>query len=136
MVLLFAFVSSLFMVLSFMSTKRQAYEWSARIVSIALIPVTLLTVSEVFTPWILQLPFHYCPFCLVARSLASIPFVLLYWFGISASWWTALTKTLARKDSESIAFETELRAGLWKASSASVFIGLLVIAVNVLVSFA
>jgi hypothetical protein len=136
MLVLFLLLSSLFIVTSLISARKQRFEWTARIFSIMLIPATVLTMSNVLTPWTLHLPFHYCPFCLVAQSPTSIPFVLLYWVGISASWWTLLTRTLARKDTESMMFETKLRTTLWKASSTAVFIGLLVVTVNLTVSLA
>lgn len=96
MMLLFILFSLLFAVTALLSVKRQKIEWVARFFAVTLIPVTLLTMTEVLTPWILRLPFHYCPFCLLSHSFTSVLFVLLYWVGISASWWTLIARKLAR----------------------------------------
>ena len=136
MALLFMLSSVLFIATAFLSTRKQGFEWVTRFSTILLVPITVLTMTEVLTPWILQLPFHYCPFCLLSHSASSMLFVFLYWIGISASWWTLTTKKLGRIDQEAIIIENGLRIKLWNLAGWSGLIGLLIVIVNIAVSFA
>jgi len=136
MAMLFMISSALLIATTFLSAKKQKFEWIARFLAIFLIATTLLTMTEVFTPWILQLPFHYCPFCLLSRSPSSILFVFLYWIATSASWWTLATRKLGRIDQESSVIEGELRTRLWNVAGSSSLVGLLIIVVTAALSFA
>jgi hypothetical protein len=133
--LLFVLLSMLFVATAFLSTKRQRFEWMARFFGIALIPTTVLTMTEVLTPWILHLPFHYCPFCLLSRSFPSILFVFLYWIAISSSWWTLVNKRLGRTDQEASAIEKNMCSKLWTLAWSAGLVGLLTVAVAVATSF-
>jgi hypothetical protein len=135
MLLLFILVSSLFAVFAFLSTKKSVFEWPARLLTIILVPTTVITMAEVFTPWILNLPFHYCPFCLVARSPPSLLFVLLYWLAIAAPWWTMITQRLGREDDESKNTEKTTRTKLWKTAATASLLGLIIIIVATITSF-
>lgn len=136
-ILLFIFFlfSTAFVGTSFMSS-RGRLEWTSRLIAIMLVPITVLTMTEVLTPWILRLPFHYCPFCLLSHSVPAILFVLLYWIGISASWWTWMTRKFGQADREAKEIEKRLRSELWKISFLASLFGLLLITVNIAVSFA
>jgi len=136
MAMLFLLFSTVFVVTSFLSAGKQKFEWIARFFSVLLVPITVLTMTEVFTPWILHLPFHYCPFCLLSNAPASVLFVLLYWIAISSSWWTLITRKIGRVDEEANSTESHVRINLWNVAGASSLIGLLVIIVNVAMSFA
>jgi hypothetical protein len=136
MLLLFMLSSVLFTATAFLSIRRPRFEWAARFFAIVLIPVTLLTMTEVLTPWILRLPFHYCPFCLLSHSPSSILFVFLYWIAISSSWWTLITKKLGRIDQEASIIESKLRTKLWTVAGSSNLLGLLIVVVNIATSFA
>jgi hypothetical protein len=131
----FTFASALFILTAFLSVKRHRFEWASRLLGLLLVPITILTMTEVFTPWILRLPFHYCPFCLLSHSFLAIFFVLFYWIAISASWWTIITRKLGRIDNESGAIEIQLRTVLWNLAWVSGFIGFLIITVNLATSF-
>lgn len=133
---LFTFSSALFIVTAFLSVEKQRFEWISRFFAVLLVPITLLTMTEVFTPWILHLPFHYCPFCLLSHSMAAIFFVLLYWIAISASWWTLVARKLGQVDKESSVIENQLRIKLWNLTWISGFIGLLIIIVKLAIAFA
>lgn len=134
--LLFMLSSALFIATAFISAKKQKFEWIARSLAIFLVPLTLLTMTEVLTPWILHLPFHYCPFCLLSHSPPSILFVFLYWIAVSASWWTLATRKLGRIDQESGVIENGVRTKLWNLAGSSGLIGLLIVIVNIAISFA
>jgi len=136
LVLLFTLSSILFIITAFLSSKKQKFEWIARSLAVFLVPLTLLTMTEVLTPWILHLPFHYCPFCLLSNSQTSILFVFLYWIAISASWWTLITRKIGRVDKEASSIENHLRTNLWNLASSSGLIGLIIIIVNIATSFA
>ena len=136
-ILLFFVLSSLLLITTaLLSVKRQETEWVARFFAITLIPTTLLTMTEVLTPWILHLPFHYCPFCLLSHSFTSVLFVLLYWVAVSASWWTFITRKSGQTDHETILIEKKARAGLWTVAGISGLVGFLIIIVTIITSFA
>jgi len=135
MALLFMLSSVLFIATAFLSTRKQRFEGTARFFAILLIPATVLTMTEILTPWILHLPFHYCPFCLLSYSPSSVLFVFLYWIAISASWWTLATKKLGRIDQEASIIENRLRTKLWNLASSSGLVGLLIVVVNIAISF-
>lgn len=134
--LLFMLSSAVFIATAFLSTTKQKFEWIARFFAVLLVPITLLTMTEVFTPWILHLPFHYCPFCLLSHSPSSILFVFFYWIAISASWWTIATRKLGRIDQEAAIVESSVRTHLWNVAGLSSVLGLLTIVVSLAVSFA
>jgi hypothetical protein len=135
MLLLFILCSTIFAASAFLSTKKQNLEWIARGFAIALIPITILTMTEILTPWILHLPFHYCPFCLLSNSPSSIPFVFLYWIAISASWWTLATRKLCPVDQEASVIEKGVRTKLLSVAWSSSLIGLLIVLVSIATSF-
>lgn len=135
MFLLFILFSVLFVATAFLSSKNQKVGWISRFFAILLIPTTILTMTEVLTPWILHLPFHYCPFCLLSHFPPAILFVFLYWTAISASWWTVFTGRLGRLDQESGVIENELRRKLWNLAGSSGLLGLLIGVVSTAISF-
>jgi hypothetical protein len=135
MLMLFVLVSSVFIAFAFLSIERPSFEWPARLLTVIMTPMTIITMAEVFTPWILNSPFHYCPFCLVARSPPSLVFILLYWLAISATWWTMITEKLGREDDESENLEKATRTKLWKIAAVSNLLGLIIMIVATTVSF-
>lgn len=135
MALLFVLSSVLFIATAFLSTRKQKFEWVARLFAVLLAPATLLTMTEVLAPWILHLPFHYCPFCLLSHSPPSLLFVFLYWIAISASWWTLATRKLGRIDEEASVIENKLRTNLWNLAGSSGLVGLLIVVVSIAMSF-
>jgi hypothetical protein len=136
LILLFVAISALFITTSFLGARKSSLEWPARILAIFLVPLTILTMTEVLTPWILHLPFHYCPFCLLSSSVPAILFVSLLWVAISASWWTFITRRLGRVDVETKNVERELSSRLWNIAGSSGLVGFLVIIVTLVASFA
>ncbi len=45
-----------------------------------------VTATEVLTPWLLNLPFHHCPFCLLFLHPISVIFSVLFWVGLATPW--------------------------------------------------
>ena len=121
---------------SFASQSSSAFEWPSRIASLALLPVSILATTEVLTPWILKLPLHHCPFCLLYRKPASILFLVTLWFSTAVPWWILMTKKMGREDEEANKAEFKLRGALWKSSGTALVIGLTTILTLMLISLA
>ena len=118
--------------LSYASSRKSAFEWPARTMSLALIPISVLTTTEVLTPWIMDLPLHHCPFCLLYRQPTSSLSLAMLWFSLVAPWCCLLTKGLGRVDEESIQAEQETRGLLWVGASLALIIGVAFIAVDLI----
>ena len=84
---LFFVVSAVFILVVYFSRNNMTALYASLGLSLLLAYGFTLTLSEVLTPWLLNLPFHYCPFCLLFLHMPSILFTLLYWVGISGPWW-------------------------------------------------
>jgi hypothetical protein len=63
------------------------------ILSAILVVGFTITTTEVLAPWLLDLPFHHCPFCLLFLHPLSIIFTVLYWIGLSAPWLIAIVSS-------------------------------------------
>jgi hypothetical protein len=63
------------------------------ILSVVLIVGFTITTTEVLAPWLLNLPFHHCPFCLLFLHPPSIIFTVLYWIGLAAPWLLAIVSS-------------------------------------------
>jgi hypothetical protein len=71
------------------------------ILSAALVLGFTVTVTEVLTPWLLDLPFHHCPFCLLFLHPLSVIFTITYWLGLAAPWFILITTSFRGYDSMS-----------------------------------
>lgn len=118
------------------ASRKPIFEWAARASSLALILMSIFTVTEVLTPWILNLPLHHCPFCLFYLAPTSIVFFATLWFSMAVPWWTLLTAKLGRTDAESGERESKLRRDLWTAASLLTIISVALIVTHLIVAAA
>ena len=132
---IFFLLSLTFATSTFMSKKHKVFEWITAGLTFILTPILILTMTEVLTPWILHLPLHHCPFCLLFQAPFTILFLALFWLGIASPWWTLLTKKLGRVDYEAATIENHFRTSLWTMSGSAVIVGLSVITVHLLLAF-
>lgn len=123
----FTGLSTTFAATTFLSLRYQKFEWGSRIISVVLIPMSILSMTEALAPWILQTPLHHCPFCLLYHSPGTILFVALFWYALAVPWWALLTRKASRSDQEAEAVEKSVRKTLWTTSGSAAIIGLVII---------
>ena len=63
---------------------------TSMILSALLVVGFTITTTEILTPWLLDLPFHHCPFCLLFLHPLSVIFTVLFWIGLAAPWLMAI----------------------------------------------
>jgi len=131
----FLVLSSIYAILSFMSAGRRLFEWISRSLTLILIPVTVLTITEVLTPWVLHLPLHHCPFCLLYKHPAAPIFLALLWISFSGAWWALITERMGATNTESRGTEMIFRQNIWRISGVTMLISLVMVTVFVLISF-
>jgi hypothetical protein len=136
LLLVFIIIVSIYATTMFASLRYEKMEWIPRIVSIILIPITILSITEVFTPWILHLPFHRCPFCLFQHVPVTVLFVTLFWLSLACPWWTLLSRKVGSVDEESATIEHNIRNTLWTIGGIAAVIGVTVILTSLVVTFA
>ncbi len=73
-----------------------------RYLTLAMCAVTVVATIEVFTPFILHTPLHFCPFCLFFQNPVSILFAASIWVSISSPWWVGIVDFISRNDQEAI----------------------------------
>jgi len=127
-------LSTAYAPLCYAALRKPIFEWIVRASSLALIPMFVITVTEVLTPWILNLPLHHCPFCLLYLAPTSIVFFATLWFSMAVPWWTLLTRRLGRADEESLELESRLRRDLWTIAGLSTIVGVALIAIHLIVA--
>jgi len=132
---IFFTVSVALAISAFLCMKYDRVEWISRIFASAYIPVLILTMTEVLTPWILHLPLHHCPFCLLFQAPSTVIFLALSWFAISSPWITLLTEKLGRADEESKVIEKKTRMSLWLTSGFAATIATSIIVVHLALAF-
>lgn len=123
----FTVLSATFAATAFLSLRYQKFEWGSRVISVVLIPILIISMTEALAPWILQTPLHHCPFCLLYHSPGTILFVALFWYALAVPWWVLLTKKASRSDQEVEAVEKSVRETLWTTSGSAAIIGLVII---------
>ncbi len=105
------------------------------IASLALSPMLaytyILTMTEVLAPWLLRLPFHHCPFCLLMDHPPAIICTALIWVGISGPWWMQITGMFGRNP-ETTGQQRALREKLAVVTLVCVLTALFIIGVDVL----
>jgi len=129
-------LSIAFTIATFLCLRYARVEWISRTISATLAPTTIVAVTEVLTPWILQTPLHHCPFCLLQNTPSTIPFAALFWYALSCPWWALLTKRWGRTDGESEIIEKGVRGTLWITGGATATLGLTTIVVHLAMVFA
>lgn len=123
----------------FMCLRHRRLEWVPLALSIMLIPLSVLAMTEVLTPWILRTPFHHCPFCLLMHAPGTTLLMVSFWYALAAPWWVLLTRKLAhaQTDKESEILKTSrlnMIETLWMTSGYGAMIGLAVIVVHLMVA--
>ena len=136
LLIIFFLVGSLFAFSLFLSIKHRAANWVALALSLPLAGIYVLNMTEVLAPWLLHLPFHHCPFCLLQDHPLSIAFSLLIWFGVAAPWLMLITSAMGHETLETQQTESKVKNAILKAAALSILIALVLIAVDIFVSFA
>jgi len=124
-------VSSLIFVMMLLLARKSRF-WLiiSLVASIVLALGFTLTLTEVLTPWLLNLPFHHCPFCLLFLHPPAILFTVLYWIGLSTPWLILIMAAFRRYPAlESL--EEEFRGRLGGLSSVTMTAAVFMIAVEI-----
>ena len=136
LLLLMLFSYSILYVASLMlSEKHRAARLNALFLTIPIGIMTVITITETLTPWLLRLPFHHCPFCLFFLHPLSLVFIVLFWFGLATPWLTLVTHNLGRSNDESKESENNLRKKLTSYAVFAMIIALTILLVDVLIVF-
>jgi hypothetical protein len=136
LVLVFFLLSAVLALSLFLAYKHKAAHWGALILSIVVGGILVLAITEAFTPWLLNLPFHHCPFCLFFLHPLSIVFTAMFWFALSTPWIVLITNKLGRENPESIEAEGHLRKTILTYSAIALIIALAILSVDLLLAFA
>ncbi len=136
LVIAFFSVAAVFAMTLFFAFKHRAAHWTALALSLPAAGILVLSMTEAFTPWLLDLPFHHCPFCLFFQHPFSIVFTVLIWFALAAPWLVLITSKLGRENAESKETESNLRSKVLTYAGISMLVALLLIAVDLVIAFA
>lgn len=135
LVLVFFVISAAFATSLISALRYEVFEWISRILTLPLITLLLLTITEALTPWLLNLPFHHCPFCLLFQDYPSLLFVALFWFALATPWVILITRRLGSETNEAKSIETRVRRTIVTYSSVATILAIAVILVDLLVAF-
>ena len=124
-----------FMRARMLSEKHRAARLNSLFLTIPIGIMTVITITETLTPWLLRLPFHHCPFCLFFLHPLSLVFIVLFWFGLATPWLTLVTHNLGRSNDESKESENNLRKKLTSYAVFAMIIALTILLVDVLIVF-
>ena len=119
----------------FLSPKYKIAKLNALAITIPIIILLTITITETLTPWLLQLPFHHCPFCLFFQHPLSLVFTVLFWFGLITPWLTLVTGRLGSSNDEAKMVESHLSKTLTNYAAIAIIIAVTLILVEVLVVF-
>jgi hypothetical protein len=128
-------MAGVFAFLLFMAIKNRKVIWGALALSLPLAGIYVLNMMQVLCPWLLHLPFHHCPFCLLQDHPLSIVYTLMIWFGIGAPWLALITSKIGHETLETEETESKVRNMILKIAAMTILLSLIIIAVDVLVSF-
>ena len=134
LVAIFFSVAAAFAVSLFLALKHKVAHWTSLALSIPLAAIFVVTITEVFTPWLLNLPFHHCPFCLFFEHPLSILFTALLWFALASPWLLLITSRLGKENDESKTYEVSLKRTILTYSSIAMLVSLGIIAADILVT--
>ena len=134
LLIIFFLMAGVFCLLLFAAIKSRVASWAALALSLPLAGVYVLNMTEVLAPWLLHLPFHHCPFCLLQDHPLAVVFTTLIWFAIAAPWLTMITGKIGHETIETAETEKKLRSVLLKTAAVAVLMSLIIIAVDILVS--
>ena len=135
LLIIFFLMAGAFAILLFMSLKHRKAIWGALALSLPLAGLYVLNMMQVLSPWLLHLPFHHCPFCLLQDHPLSVVYTILIWFGVGAPWLTLMTNKMGRVTFETEETETKVKTMILKIASVAILMALIIIAVDILVSF-
>lgn len=117
------------------SPKYKIAKLNSLVISIPILILLIVSITETLTPWLLRLPFHHCPFCLFFQHPLSLLFIVLFWFGLITPWLTLITGQLGRSNNEAKEVETRWNRNLSKYGAYSIVIALIILLVDVLTIF-
>ncbi len=135
LLIVFFLMAGAFAFLLFLAAKHQKALWGALALSLPLAGVYVLNMTEVLAPWLLHLPFHHCPFCLLQDHPLAVVFTTLIWLGIGSPWLALMTNKMGRETLETRETETNVRNLLFKISGFAILMALIIIAVDIMVAF-
>ena len=134
LLMLFSY-SILYVASLLLSETHRAARLNALFLTIPIGIMTVITITETLTPWLLRLPFHHCPFCLFFLHPLSLVFIVLFWFGLATPWLTLVTHNLGRSNDESKESENNIRKKLTSYAVFAMIIALTILLVDVLIVF-
>jgi hypothetical protein len=135
LVSVFLLLAALYSLFLFLSLKRNIGHALTLVLSIPLAAILVLTITETLTPWLLNLPFHHCPFCLFFEHPLSILFTGLLWFGLATPWLLLITNRLGKENGESKNVEAQMRKSILTYAGISMIISLALICMDLLIAF-
>jgi len=135
LVLVFFSLSALLTTFLILALRYNILEWISRILTIPLAIILVLTITEALTPWLLHLPFHHCPFCLLFQNYPSLVFITLFWFALATPWIILIMNKLGRETEEARSIETRYRKTLLTYSSVAMILALAIILADLLIAF-
>ena len=127
LLLLFYCVGITLVVVAYYSVRFRYLSYVARLLTPVMSIVTVIAIIELFTPFILHTPFHFCPFCLFFKSPVSILFVVFTWIAVSSPWWSFLVDFISRSDNDAKHISFTISKKMWLLSSYSMVMSLSVI---------
>lgn len=135
LVAIFFIVAASFAASLLLALKYRVAHWISLALSIPLAAILVVTITEVFTPWILRLPFHHCPFCLFFQHPLAIVYTALLWFALASPWLLLIVSRLGRENEESTNHGAKLKRTILTYSSIAMLVSLGIIAADILVTF-
>ncbi len=136
LVLVFFSLSAVFTASLVLALRYKVFEWISLVLTLPLAGTLVLTITEALTPWLLHLPFHHCPFCLLFQNYPSLVFVALFWFALATPWLILITKKLGSETDEARSVEARLRKTTLTYASIAMIIAVAIILVDLATAFA
>ncbi len=136
LVLVFFSLSAVFTASLVLALRYKVFEWISLVLTLPLAGALVLTITEALTPWLLHLPFHHCPFCLLFQNYPSLVFVALFWFALATPWLILITKKLGSETDEARSVEARLRKTTLTYASIAMIIAIAIILVDLATAFA
>ncbi len=136
LVLVFFSLSAVFTASLVLALRYKVFEWISLVLTLPLAGALVLTITEALTPWLLHLPFHHCPFCLLFQNYPSLVFVALFWFALATPWLILITKKLGSETDEARSVEARLRKTTLTYASIAMIIAVAIILVDLATAFA
>jgi len=130
LILVFFALSTIFTASLILALRWRIFEQISLMLTLPLAGTLVIAITEILTPWLLHLPFHHCPFCLLFQNLSSLIFTSLFWFALATPWIILITKKLGRKTDEARGIELRLRNTTLTYSGIAMIIAMTIILVD------